>query len=346
MTYPPHLNVGDQVAIVSPSGGRLPAILSLPYELGLRRLRDEFELIPVEYPSTRQHDSTMPQRAADIHAAIADPDIKALVCSIGGDDQIALLLHLDAELIRANPKRFFGFSDATNMLAYLAQLGIVGYHGGAVMTAFGRPKNMHDLTRESLRAALFTSGEYQLASSANFTDMVSDWGDPSTFDTEPAMLPNQGWQWVNAEQTVSSNSWGGCLEIISWLAMANIAIPKPDELDGRVLFFETSEERPDSTQVYRILRNLGERGILSRCGALLMGRPMTAFSGVDHHGQRDEYVAAQQEAVSQAMREYAPDTMMVTNIDFGHTDPQVVIPYGGQVTVDGFNREITVTYLW
>jgi muramoyltetrapeptide carboxypeptidase LdcA involved in peptidoglycan recycling len=31
-------------------------------------------------------------------------------------------------------------------------------------------------------------------------------------------------------------------------------------------------------------------------------------------------------------------------VDFGHTDPQWVLPYGGQMTVDGPNRRITAHY--
>ena len=36
--------------------------------------------------------------------------------------------------------------------------------------------------------------------------------------------------------------------------------------------------------------------------------------------------------------------MVVFDVDFGHTDPQLVIPYGGRVRVDGPARRITVTY--
>ena len=39
-----------------------------------------------------------------------------------------------------------------------------------------------------------------------------------------------------------------------------------------------------------------------------------------------------------ALRAYAPDTMAVFDVDFGHTDPQLVIPYGGLVRVDGPGR--------
>jgi muramoyltetrapeptide carboxypeptidase LdcA involved in peptidoglycan recycling len=40
----------------------------------------------------------------------------------------------------------------------------------------------------------------------------------------------------------------------------------------------------------------------------------------------------------------APNTTIVFDVDYGHTDPQLVIPYGGLVRVDGPARRITVTY--
>ncbi|HEX9625018.1 MAG TPA: hypothetical protein VF979_11630 [Streptosporangiaceae bacterium] len=45
-----------------------------------------------------------------------------------------------------------------------------------------------------------------------------------------------------------------------------------------------------------------------------------------------------------ALREYAPAAMAVFDVDFGHTDPQVVLPYGGLIRVDGPARRITVSY--
>ncbi len=106
------------MAIVSPSAG-LPGLFPLPFELGLRRLREDFLLEPVEYPTTRRMGASPRERADDLHAAFADPDVKAVMASIGGDDQITVLPHLDRELIRASPKPFFGFSDNTNLHAFL-----------------------------------------------------------------------------------------------------------------------------------------------------------------------------------------------------------------------------------
>lgn len=345
ISYPPKPVPGDRIAVVSPGAG-LPGLFPRPFELGLKRLREEYGLEPVEYPTTRRMGSTPKDRAADIHAAFADPDIRVVMASIGGDDQITVLPFLDRELIRANPKPFFGMSDNTNLLAYLYNTGIVGFHGASVMTALGRPVAMDALTADSLRAALFSSGTYELAAAERWDDVNRDWADPATFDTEPETRPGGGWTWVNADRVVEGRSWGGCLEILGWLLMADREIARGlSAYDGGVLLLETSEEMPSDVEVFRTLRNMGERGLLERFSALLMGRAKSwSFERPNSPEEADRHAAAQREAVLRAMRIYAPNTTIVFDVDFGHTDPQLVIPYGGIVRVDGPARRITVTY--
>ena len=344
LAYPPKPRPGDRVAILSPSAG-LPGLFPMPFELGLRRLRTDFGLIPVEYPTTRVMGSAPAARAADIHAAFADPGITAVIASIGGEDEIRVLRHLDADLLRANPKPFFGYSDNTCLLAYLWQLGVVSFHGGSVMVQFGRPGAMHPDTEASLRAALLRPGEYQLTPPAAYSDVERDWADPATFESEPRLEPAGEWQWHNAGRVVEGASWGGNIEVLSWLLMAGAAVPSAADCRGGVLFLETSEELPAATEVYRILRALGERGLLREFPAVLFGRPK-AWS-LDHRTTAEEkaaYVRDQHEAVLRALSEYAPDAMVVLDVDFGHTDPQLVIPYGGRIRVDGVARRITVRY--
>ncbi|MFF3941367.1 S66 family peptidase [Streptomyces phaeofaciens] len=343
--YPPKPSPGDRIAVLSPGAG-LPELFPRPHELGLRRLREDFGLEPVEYPTTRRMGATPQARADDIHAAFADPDIKAVIASIGGDDQITVLPLLDRELIRAHPKPFFGTSDNTNLLAFLHNTGIVGYHGATVMVQLGRPVAMDRLTADSLRAALFTSGPYELRPAQHWNDVDRDWADPATFETEPETRPGGDWIWRGADRVVEGRSWGGNLEILSWLLMADREIaPDPSAYDGGVLFLETSEELPSATEVYRILRNMGERGLLGRFPALLMGRAKTWSFDHPHTPQEAaRYADEQRAAVERALAQYAPDTLAVFDVDFGHTDPQLVIPYGGTVRVDGPARRITVTY--
>src|SRR6478609_80820 len=150
---PSVLKRGDKVAIVSPSGG-LPEIFPGPYELGLRRMREDFGLDPVEYPTTRKLRTSPAERAADLHAAWSDPSIRAVFASIGGSDQLTVLKHLDPAVFAADPKPFFGYSDNTNLLNFLYSLGLPGYYGGSVMVQFGRGGAMHPDSERSLRAAL------------------------------------------------------------------------------------------------------------------------------------------------------------------------------------------------
>ncbi|MFH9730730.1 S66 peptidase family protein [Streptomyces sp. NPDC017260] len=345
ITYPSKPSPGDRVAVISPSAG-LPGLFPLPFELGLERLREEFGLEPVEYPATRRMGSTPAERAADIHAAFADPGIRAVIASIGGDDQITVLPLLDRELIRASPKPFFGMSDNTNLLAYLRNTGIVGYHGASVMVELGRPVAMHPQTADSLRAALFTSGPYELRPAERWNDVDRDWADPATFDEEPGSRPGSGWSWVNADRVVEGRTWGGCLEILAGLLMADVEIARdPAQYDGDVLILETSEEMPSAQEVFRTLRTMGERGLLGRFSALLMARAKTwSFERPTSPEEGARYAAEQREAVLRAMRAYAPGATIVFDVDFGHTDPQVVLPYGGTVRVDGPSRRVTVTY--
>ncbi|RII18467.1 Microcin C7 self-immunity protein MccF [Streptomyces sp. YIM 130001] len=343
--YPPKPVPGDRIAVVSPSGG-LCELFPAPYELGLERLRKDFGLEPVEYPTSRRLGTGPQERADDLHAAFADPTVKAVIASIGGDDQITVLPYLDRELIRAHPKPFFGYSDNTNLLAYLWNTGVVGFHGGSVMVELGRPGAMDPLTERSLRAALFEPGPYELRPAERYRDVDRSWDDPATFACEPETWPADGWIWHQGERVVEGRSWGGSVEILSWLLMADREIAADLSVyDDCVLLLETSEELPPAEDVFRILRNMGERGLLRRFPALLMGRAK-AWSLQVHNDaeQKARYAREQREAVLRALGTYAPETMAVFDVDLGHTDPQQVIPYGGTVRVDGPGRRITVTY--
>ncbi|SCL54801.1 Muramoyltetrapeptide carboxypeptidase LdcA (peptidoglycan recycling) [Micromonospora citrea] len=341
--YPPKPRPGDRVAVVSPSAG-LPAIFPHVYELGLRRLREEFGLEPVEYPTTRVMGADPRERARDLTAAFADPTITAVLATIGGDDQITVTPHLDDAVLRANPKPFFGYSDNTNLLNHLHRLGIVGYHGGSVLVHLGRPGRPHPLTFDSLRAALFTSGWYDLTPAPEWGDRPGDWRDPASLAHEPEMLPGEGWRWQGPRRVVEGRAWGGNLEILHWL-MAADRVPPVEALAGSVLVVETSEEMPPATEVFRMLRNMGERGLLTASPAVLVGRAKAwDFEKPHSVEERREWAEAQREAVTRALAAYAPDAVVVFDVDLGHTDPQLIVPYGGEVRVDAVERRISVRY--
>ncbi|WP_422753341.1 S66 family peptidase [Micromonospora sp. WMMD708] len=341
--YPTKPKPGDRVAVVSPSAG-LAGLFPHVYELGLRRLREELGLEPVEYPTTRQTRADPRDRARDLTAAFADPTVTAVLATVGGDDLITVTPHLDDEVLRANPKPYFGYSDNTNVLNHLYRLGMVSYHGGSVLVHLGRPGASHPLTLDSLRAALFTSGWHELTPASQWGDEPGDWRNPATLAVEPPMLPGEGWRWRGPSTVVEGRTWGGCLEILHWL-MAADRVPSAAELAGSVLVVETSNELPDAQEVFRIVRNMGERGLLAAFPAVVVGRPKAwDFARPLPVADRLAWGAAQRGAIIRALTAYRPDAVVVFDVDLGHTDPQLIIPYGGEIVVDAVERRIMVRY--
>ena len=119
LVSPPPATPGDRVAILSPAFAA-PAVFPDVHEIGLRVLREELRLEPVEYPTTRQLDAPASDRARDIMEAFLDDSIALVMASIGGSDEITVLPYLDPEVFLAHPKRFFGYSD--NILTLLKEI--------------------------------------------------------------------------------------------------------------------------------------------------------------------------------------------------------------------------------
>src|ERR1700678_1482025 len=176
---PPAARPGDRVAVLSPSWAA-PGKFPDAHAIGLSVIADQLGLVPVGFPSTCQLDASPKARADDIMAAFSDPTITAVMASIGGDDEITVLPHLDPETLLANPTRFFGYSDTTNLLNFLWNLGIVGYHGGSTMVHLARAGGVHPVTLKSLKSALFTNETVEIEPVEEFTDLAPDWSDLST----------------------------------------------------------------------------------------------------------------------------------------------------------------------
>jgi muramoyltetrapeptide carboxypeptidase LdcA involved in peptidoglycan recycling len=185
---PPKARTGDRVAIVSPSFAA-PGVFPAVHELAMERVRTDLGLVPVEYPTTRRLGATAEDRAADLMAAFADPSIRAVMATIGGDDQLTVLPHLDPAIVLANPKPFVGYSDNTNLLNWLWNLGSVGYHGGSTMVHLGRGGGVHPVSIGSLRSALFTSDDVELTPVPEFNEDEIDWASPEALTSSGPMQP-------------------------------------------------------------------------------------------------------------------------------------------------------------
>ena len=115
---------------------------------------------------------------------------------------------------------------------------------------------------------------------------------------------------------------------------AGAAVPSPTVLGG-----------PGHALMYSSGMEVGPSGVLGAAKALVWGRPPAGDHEVHPSvAQALALRAAHREAVLRAVAEYNEDLVVVLDVDFGHTGPQFVLPYGGRMTVDGTSRRVVAHF--
>jgi muramoyltetrapeptide carboxypeptidase LdcA involved in peptidoglycan recycling len=341
---PPPVERGDRVAVVAPASN-YPEFASHVYELGLQRLRDVFDLEPVEYPTATADPEWLadnPQaRAEDVMDAFRDPEISAVIANIGGHDQMTVLPHVDPDVLREYPTRFFGWSDNTHLQCVLWNAGVVSYYGGCTLTEFAMDGEMFDYTVDYLSRALFEDSLGEWKETDAFTDQTGDWEDPDGLQERREIEASDGRTWRGGDDPVSGRIWGGCYEVLVEQFLADRYVPDDDALDGTVLALETSEGIPDHEDVTANLRALGERGLLARFDGVLVGRAAARSHVEDNPPEwRADYRDRQRDAITDVFETYNPDAPLVFDCEFGHTYPTCPIPIGGLVEIDPATESI------
>jgi len=344
LIHPPKARPGEKVAVLSPSfaaPGPFPEL----HEQAMRRLTETTGLVPVEYPTTRRLGATPQDRAADLNAAFADPSIRAILATIGGDDQITVIPHLDADLARADPKPFLGYSDNTNLHQWLWGNGIASFYGGSTQVHLGPGPAVDDVHARALRAALLTGETLEITDPGTSEDVGRRWHDPRTLTEYGDREPTEPWTWHGPDRRVTGRTWGGCVEVLQWILTAGRFPADPGVLDGAVILLETSEELMPAREVACIVRSLGERGLLGAAAGVLLARPPVS----DHENRPDAAARvrlreAQADAVLKQVARYNPDAVACVGVPFGHTRPQWILPHGGTMTLDAPARRVTADY--
>ncbi len=343
LTYrrPRALTPGDTVAVLSPSWGG-PHSFPHIFERGLATLRG-WGLTIKEYPSTRmdatQLRSNTRQRVADIHDAFMDPQVAAIIASIGGDDSMLLLPHLDAALIGRHPKILLGYSDTTTLLTFAHMQGMVTFHGPSVMSGLAQLTSHPTAHRTHVHDMLFAhKSAYTYQAARHYSDGYIDWADSQQrIDVLPTQF-SRGWQFLQGKGVHRGQLYGGCIEVLEFLK-GTPYWPAPDFWYDKLFFLETSEEKPSITDITRWLRNYGLQGIFHKIAGLMFGRAkdytlseQIALDAAILHVVRDEFGAH--------------DLPIVTHVDIGHTEPQWIVPLGVMAHIDCHDQKISLVEPW
>jgi muramoyltetrapeptide carboxypeptidase LdcA involved in peptidoglycan recycling len=294
---------------------------------------DEFGLEVVEMPNALKSAdflSKNPQaRADDLMQAFSDSSIKAVISTIGGDDSIRVLPFIDLSVIKNNPKIFMGYSDTSITHYACLKAGLSSFYGPAFMSGFAENAGMHRYLVESVRRTLFSSNPIGLVSPSRggWTVQHLDWDKEANQKIARTLQPNPGWKWLQGKGKVRGHLMGGCIEVVDWLRGTDFW-PSKDHWKGAILFFETSEEAPPPVALKRMLRNMAATGDLTLAAGLIFGRP----GGSNNSASFEAY----DQAILEAVRDEAGMTNVpiITQMDFGHTDPIMTLPFGILAEID------------
>lgn len=249
---------------------------------------------------------TAEERALDINSMFADPGIKAIMVHDGGQSAIAILEHINYQLVKENPKPFIGFSDITNIhSALFTKTGLVGFHGPLLTYGLGR-------VWEKYLPNKIEDGKEQLLRTLTSNDALGN------------IKPLTKWEtWRDGVTT--GQLFGGNLSMLASLVGTKY-FPQVDDLKGAILFWET-----DNTQSYRIERGLYQlkyAGILDAISGMLIGKlpgiKRTAWEGLEEPTPK--------QIVMEVLKNY--NFPILSGMDFGHETVDIPMPIGLNAKMD------------
>jgi muramoyltetrapeptide carboxypeptidase LdcA involved in peptidoglycan recycling len=135
-----------------------------------------------------------------------------------------------------------------------------------------------------------------------------------------------GWTWLK-EGRAEGPLLGGCLESLQHLRGTEFW---PD-WENAILFLETSEEKPSPETVDAILMDYQNMGVFEKLQGLIFGRPMS-YSDAEKQSLRERILE----------RTQAYSFPIITDMDFGHTAPQLTIPLGCLARIDSHKQRFEI----
>jgi muramoyltetrapeptide carboxypeptidase len=249
---------------------------------------------PIYYAGTAE------QRVADLHAAFADPSIDGIVCTRGGWGSAELLPRLDAELIRANPKVFVGYSDHTSLHTFFArETGLVTFYGPMVAADFAR--------KDGFDAA--------------------SWGHALGGDAGWCVGAGDGLR-VLRGGVAEGRIAGGCLSIFAEGLGTEYAARRATAEDPRILFLEDVGTKP--YQWDRMLLHLRYAGMMEHVTGIVFGDMQQCVQA--------EEMPLLEQAIYHVLRDFEGPVAM--GLRSGHVDgANVTVPLGVRVRLDLSDRD-------
>ncbi len=334
MIIPNKLSKWSKVAVVT-SSFWWPWAFPYRYQAGKKQLEQDLGVQVVEMEHTLKDPEFVynnPKvRAQDLMNAFEDSSIDAIFSSIWWDDSIRILPYIDLDVIKNNPKIYMWYSDSTitHLICYKAWLR--SYYWPAIMAWFAENCWMFEYMKESVRKTLFSNETiWEIKPNNNWwTNEFLDWAEPKNQNIPRTLNETVPWNFLQWTWTVKWELLWWCIDVFIFLFGTSIW-PSAEEWKWKIMFLEFSEERPSEEYVQRILRNLWAQWVLHNLNWMIFGRAQEAYN--------------YNEAILKIVRqEFGLDDLpIITNMDFGHTDPMFVLPIWAEMTLDMDNQKVFI----
>jgi len=324
--YPRPLASGDTIAIPAPSSG-VPTTLHARFDAAVAALEARGFRADVGELARRGGltPAPAPERAVELTAAFARPEVRAVLPPWGGDLAIDLVDRIDWTALAADPTWFVGWSDISTLLMPLTILtGVATVHGANLMDEPWELPEEFTRWTDIVSAAPGSTIEQRSAPRRR----SRPWGvwEDEPLGRDEAYQEPTGWSLLDgkeSEVSVSGRLIGGCLETVSLLTGA----PAGDVLgfadrhapEGLIVYLEVSHS--DAVTAARLLYSLRLAGWFARANAVLIGRTSAAPGPeLSHH-----------EAVRAALGDLG--VPVIVDVDAGHQPPQMPLVNGALADV-------------
>ena len=337
LIIPNKLKKGDTIAIVASSWGG-PASFPDKFNYGVKILEQKFGLnvkvMPFATASSEDVYNNPAKRAEDLMSAFKDTDVKAIISAIGGDDSIRMLPYIDFDVIKQNPKIYLGYSDSTITHFLCLKAGLRSYYGPSVMAGFAENYQLIPFMQNSIEKSLFNNDVIGVIekNTDGFVIKQHNWGKNELLDIKRELKSTPDIELLNGDSNVKGRLIGGCMEVLEFLKDTSLWNKK--YFKDAILFIETSEDQPSDSFVKWWLRNYAASGILSNLSGIIVGRPQS---------EDLEYIEKQKQAIIQVVKnEENLNIPILYNLDFGHTDPQMIVPYGAMAKINVEDKTLEI----
>ncbi|MDI3496402.1 MAG: muramoyltetrapeptide carboxypeptidase [Patescibacteria group bacterium] len=259
-------------------------------------------------------------RAQDIMDMFIDKRVKIIIATIGGYNANDVLEYLDYNLItKNNDKMFIGYSDSTILLHALnVKSGVKTVMGPMILPQFAEFPQMQKFSYDSFLEIINNLGTgkiYKIPASDKYTEEMLAWDKDDIRARE--MLDNKSWQ------VISSGKASGPLMPANLNTLNELVGTEymPD-LNEAILFLEDDSDEEAST-VQRMLMHLKQAGLVNNIRGIIFGR----------FQQKSEIEADDIKIIlKNVFGDY--NFPVISNLDFGHTDPILSLPVGNIVNID------------